>query len=124
RICFAISDLRGTREALTLKWNGTDLPLQPGARLEGFGTGLHAPVKLGSSDATSDFSLELTLNGSGGISFIPLGRQTTAQLESSWQAPGFFGAFLPVDRQIGANGFSATWKVSYYGRDFPQQWSS
>jgi inner membrane protein len=124
RVCFAISDLRGTREALTLKWGGADFPLQPGARLENFGTGLHAPVKLGADSGTMDFSLELTLNGSGGIAFVPLGRQTTVQLESPWPSPGFFGAFLPISREVGAGGFKSTWKVSYYGRDFPQQWST
>jgi inner membrane protein len=124
RVSFAISDLRGTREALTLKWAGADVPLQPGARLEGFGTGLHAPVKLAADGGALPFSLELTLNGSGGISFIPLGRQTTVELASSWTAPGFVGSFLPVSREVGVNGFKATWKVSYYGRDFPQQWSS
>ena len=122
RVCFAISDLRGTREALTVKWGGTDLPLQPGARIDGFGTGLHAPVKLESTGGQVDFSLDLTLNGSNGITFVPLGRQTTVQLQSPWSAPGFFGAFLPVNREVSASGFKATWKVSYYGRDFPQQW--
>lgn len=124
RVSFAISDLRGTREALTLKWAGTDVPLQPGARLEGFGTGLHAPVTLTANGGVLEFSLALTLNGSGGISFVPLGRQTSVQLASSWQAPGFFGSFLPITRDVGLDGFKATWKVSYYGRDFPQQWSS
>lgn len=124
RVSFAVSDLRGTREALVLKWGGMDAPLQPGARLEGFGSGLHAPVKLAADGGPQEFSLELTLNGSGGISFVPLGRQTSVQLGSSWQAPGFFGAFLPVTRQVGADGFKATWKVGYYGRDFPQQWSA
>lgn len=124
RVCFAISDLRGTREALTVKWGSTDLPLQPGARIDGFGTGLHAPVKLASTDGPVDFSLHLTLNGSNGITFVPLGRQTTVQLQSPWRAPGFFGAFLPVDRDVGASGFKATWKVSYYGRDYPQQWAT
>ena len=124
RVCFAISDLRGTREALVLKWGAGELALQPGARLEGFGTGLHAPVKVTPDGGAQDFSLELTLNGSGGISFVPLGRQTTVQLQSPWQAPGFVGAFLPVTRQVGSDGFKATWKVGYYGRDYPQQWTS
>jgi inner membrane protein len=124
RLCFAISDLRGTREALTVKWGGADLSLQPGARMDGFGTGLHAPIKLNPADGPVDFSLDLTLNGSGGITFVPLGRQTSVQLRSPWRAPGFFGSFLPVAREVGDAGFTATWKVSYYGRDFPQQWAS
>jgi inner membrane protein len=46
------------------------------------------------------------------------------KLASPWPAPGFQGAFLPVQREVTPGGFNATWQVSYYGRDFPQQWSS
>ncbi len=123
RVCLAISDLRGTREAITLRWGGDEVLLQPGAALEGFGPGLHAPVPLKVAGGALDFSLELTLNGSTGITFVPVARQTTVRLTSPWTAPGFFGAFLPQQRDIGAHGFGATWQVSYYGRDFPQQWT-
>jgi inner membrane protein len=123
RVCFAITDLRGTRDALTLRWDGTEVLLQPGAKLEGFGPGLHAPVPLAAGAGALDFALELTLNGSTGLTVVPVARQTTVRLRSPWAAPGFFGAFLPVERDIGAHGFNATWQVSYYGRDFPQQWT-
>jgi inner membrane protein len=124
RVSFALSDLRGTREALALKWAGTDVPLQTGARLDGFGAGLHAPVKIAAGAGPLDFSLELTLNGSGGLTVVPTGRKTTVKLASTWTAPGFSGAFLPVQRQVGANGFSATWQASHYGRDYPQEWAT
>jgi inner membrane protein len=123
RVCFAITDLRGTRDALSLKWGEADLPLQPGARLDGFGPGLHAPVKIASDGRGIAFALDLTLNGSGGLSLVPLGRQTTVNLASTWSAPGFQGAFLPVERSVTAQGFNANWQVSYYGRDYPQQWT-
>src|SRR3989475_7006461 len=38
--------------------------------------------------------------------------------------PAFRGAFLPADRSLRPDGFDATWKVSYYGRDYPQSWTS
>lgn len=123
RLCFAITDLRGTRDALALRWGAKDVPLQPGATIDGFGPGLHAPVSLAAGGA-AEFALELTLNGSGGLRFIPVGRQTAVRLTSTWPGPGFFGAFLPSEREIGSGGFNATWRISYYGRDFPQQWSS
>lgn len=124
RVGFAISDLRGTREALALKWKGADAPLQPGARLDGFGPGLHAPVKLISDGAALEFALELTLNGSEGLSVVPLGRQTDVRLSSAWPDPGFQGSFLPIRREVTPNGFEAVWQVSHYGRDFPQQWTN
>src|SRR5205823_12138586 len=38
--------------------------------------------------------------------------------------PAFRGAFLPADRSVRPDGFDAKWKVSYYGRDYPQSWTS
>ena len=122
RVSFAISDLRGTREALTLAWNGVEAPLHPGARLDNFTTGLHALVEHGGQAA--EFALALTLNGSDSLTVVPLGRDTRLQLNSTWADPSFMGAQLPVTREVGPEGFSAAWKVSYYGRDFPQQWTS
>lgn len=124
RVCFAVSDLRGTREALTLRWGGATLPLQPGARLDGFTTGLHAPVSLAASGGEVEFGFTLTLNGSEGFGVAPLGRDTRLRLTSPWPDPSFSGAFLPLRRDVSSEGFEAEWRVSYYGRSFPQQWTN
>lgn len=121
RVCFAISDLRGAQESLTLRWGEDEAGLQPGARLADMGAGVHAPVRLAGGEARA-FSLELTLNGSDGLRFVPLGRQTEVRLESAWANPSFGGAYLPVEREVGREGFRASWRMSYYGRSFPQQW--
>lgn len=122
RVCFFISDLRGTQESLALAWGDDVVALQPGARFGGMGGGVHAPVKL-TAGAGRKFSMELTLNGSDGLRFLPLGRQTEVKLASPWADPGFGGAYLPTEREVGPEGFQATWRASYYGRNFPQQWS-
>lgn len=125
RVCLAVSDLRGARESLVLTWDGTDLPLQSGARLDGFATGVHVPVTLAAEgDDTIDFEVNLTLNGSGNFSIVPVGRETRMQLASPWPDPSFNGAYLPTGHEIGAAGFTAAWQVSYYGRNFPQQWTT
>ena len=124
-VTLAVSDLRGTRESLVMDWNGTKRPLQPGSQLPGYTTGITAPL---ASDqpmaADSAFSIALDLNGSGGIFFAPFGMQNTVALKSNWPDPGFRGAFLPAERSVRPDGFDATWKVSYYGRDYPQRWTS
>jgi inner membrane protein len=83
---------------------------------------VQAPVKL-AAGAGREFALELGLNGSGALRFLPLGRQTDVSLASSWADPRFDGAYLPVEREVGLEGFRAKWGVSYYGRSFPQQWT-
>jgi inner membrane protein len=122
RVCVVISDLRGTQEDLLLKWGSDALALQPGARFSGMGAGVHAPVKLVAGEGRA-FSLELMLNGSEALRFLPLGRQTEVKLKSTWADPSFGGAYLPTEREVSPEGFSAAWRVSYYGRSFPQQWA-
>ena len=121
RVCFAISDLRGTQQDLAVAWGGEAVALQPGARFAGMGAGVHAPVRLTAGEGR-EFALELGLNGSGSLRFLPLGRQTDVKLVSTWVDPSFDGAYLPAEREVGPEGFRAVWGVSYYGRSFPQQW--
>ena len=125
-LTMAVSDLRGAKEAITTKWGGKDLPMAPCSKLAEFASGVH--VKVGKNSWESGqpvpFEIQLTLNGSTGIRFIPVGQQTQVQLSSPWADPSFSGAFLPVERKVGPDGFDAVWKVSYYGREFPQQWTS
>ena len=124
-VTLAVSDLRGTRESLMLDWGGKKIQLQPGSQLPGYTTGVTAPL---ASDqpiaAPMSFSIALDLNGSSGIFFAPFGVQNVVTLKSNWPDPGFHGAFLPSDRNVRSDGFDATWKVSYYGRDYPQRWTS
>jgi inner membrane protein len=124
-VTLAVSDLRGTREGLTLDWDGKKIQLQPGSQLPGYTTGVTA--QLGGDQPISgpaSFSIALDLNGSSGIFFAPFGIQNVVTLKSNWPDPGFRGAFLPADRTVRPDGFEAKWKVSYYGRDYPQKWTS
>jgi len=124
-VTFAVSDMRGTREGLVLDWNGTKRPLQPGSQVPGYTTGATALLELDQAiGAPANFSIALDLNGSGGIYFAPFGVRNDAELKSNWPDPGFHGAFLPAQRSVRADGFEARWKVSYYGRDYPQMWTS
>jgi inner membrane protein len=124
-VSFALNDLRGTREAIVLDWGGTKKPLLPGSQVPGYTTG--GTAMLGDAKpiaATVEFSIPLDFNGSDGIYFAPFGVQNEATLKSNWPDPKFLGAFLPSDRSVRDDGFDAKWKVSYYGRDYPQSWTS
>jgi inner membrane protein len=124
-VTLAVSDLRGTRESLMLDWGGKKIQLQPGSQLPGYTTGVTALLANDQPiTGPMTFSLALDLNGSSGIFFAPFGVQNVVTLKSNWPDPGFRGAFLPADRNVRADGFEATWKVSYYGRDYPQRWTS
>ena len=44
------------------------------------------------------------------------------QLASSWTTPSFDGAFLPDERTVTEDGFTADWRVLHLNRNYPQQW--
>ena len=121
----AINDLRGTREAIVLDWGGTKHPMLPGSQVPGYTTGATASLANDQPIANEiQFSIPLDFNGSEGIFFAPFGVQNEASLKSNWADPGFRGAFLSAERSVRPDGFDAKWKVSYYGRDYPQSWTS
>jgi inner membrane protein len=128
-VAFAIPDLRGVKETLNLKWGDQTHQLLPGSKLGGFQSGVLSGVfalvgNWRENKATIPFQFELSLNGSGGLGFAPVGSQSTVKLTSAWPDPSFFGSFLPAERKVTRDGFEATWQISYYGREFPQQWTS
>ena len=124
-VTIAINDLRGTRDAIALNWGGTEHPLLPASQVPGYTTGATASLGTDKPIASEiEFSIPLDFNGSEGIFFAPFGVQNEATLKSNWPDPGFRGAFLPAERSVRPDGFDAKWKVSYYGRDYPQSWTS
>ena len=124
-VSFAVNDMRGTREGIVLDWGGDRRPLLPGSQVPGYTTGATAMLGTDHPIGTAvDFSIAVDFNGSEGIFFAPFGVKNEATLKSNWPDPGFRGAFLPANRSVRPDGFDANWKVSYYGRDYPQQWSS
>ena len=124
-VTIAINDLRGTRDAIVLDWGGAEHPMLPGSQVPGYTTG--GTASLGSEQPIGteiQFSIPLDFNGSEGIFFAPFGVQNEATLKSNSSDVGFHGAFLPAERSLRSDGFDAKWKVSYYGRDYPQSWTS
>ncbi len=123
-LSLAISDLRGISSVVELNWNERKIPFSPGMenRLIGSnGISLNLPDSV-IRETPANFSINLNLKGSKSISFAPVGETTTVDLKSSWNDPGFQGLFLPANRDITQDGFTANWKVLNYNRDFPQSW--
>lgn len=123
-LAISITDLRGAKEAFDVTLGSQVYTLRPGSRLDGFPSGLHSPVKgLGSQPASIPFEMRVSLRGSRSLRLAPLGLNNNVKISSAWPDPSFQGAFLPTERKVGPEGFSARWQVSSYGRSFPQQWT-
>ncbi len=123
-LAVGIPDNRGIQKEIRLKWNGESLIFLPGVKnAQVFTSGIHVQLKnLGRGGATLAYDFRIDLRGSSSLSFAPLGKETIVEMESPWEHPSFFGAYLPATREISGKGFSASWKVSYFGRNIPQEW--
>jgi inner membrane protein len=121
-----VSDPRGIARRIALKWNGQDIALTPGVSDTGlFSSGSHAPAQFAATAPSGPvtFALDLDLNGTRDIRLLPGGSETSLQLTSSWRHPGFTGAPLPESHTINDQGFSASWRVPFFGRGFAAAWS-
>lgn len=124
-LVIGVSDLRGIEGEPKVTWDGTAHAFRPGATGDVVGNGMNAPVPLAADlNRPLPFSIELKTTGSRDWWATPLGKTTNATFTSPWRHPSFGGAYLPVERSIRADGFSARWNISYLGRDFPQAWKS
>ncbi|MDR5591004.1 cell envelope integrity protein CreD [Christiangramia sp. SM2212] len=72
-----------------------------------------------------DFRMNISVNGSSEISFIPIGKTTEAELSSNWNTNSFTGNFLPFNEdKMTDDGFNAKWKILDINRPFPQNFNN
>src|SRR6185369_17573208 len=74
-------------------------------------------------DFVGNTAIKITLKGSNRLSFNPTGKTTTVQLKGPWGNPSFDGEFLPENRTITEDAFTANWKILHFNRPFAQQWT-
>ncbi len=108
----AVSDARGIRHA-RLQLNGHGAALKPGTFHGHYPKGVHAALApVADWDAPLSADMELELVGTERLSIVPLGGANEVKWTSNWPHPSFEGRFLPAERDVGAQGFSASWRVS------------
>ncbi|MFT3675913.1 MAG: cell envelope integrity protein CreD [Chitinophagaceae bacterium] len=122
-VAMGVTDARGLREELQLKWNDSVYTLNPARFDTGFlKEGFSTPVSLAPGQTTT-FSAQVKLQGSGQLLFLPTGKSTDVKLSSVWKEPSFSGASLP-DYTLNDGGFTAQWKSLAHTRNFPQAWKN
>ncbi len=114
----SVGDARGIKEKPLGSGDGEKFELLP---VQG---GLGASIKLKNGAKSYSFTIELALNGSEKMLFAPLGEETKVTMKSNWNSPSFTGAFLPDDRTLTRDGFTAAWNVLRFNRNYPQMWTS
>ncbi len=122
-LTLGVADIRGINSPISIMFGGAKKEMLPGTNVTFLQTGAHASFPLPEQESIP-FSAEFELNGHESISFLPVGKQMTAAMKSSWPTPSFEGSFLPESHTINDDGFSASWEISNFSRPYPSQWSN
>ena len=123
-ISVGVSDMKGLKDQIAFQLNDQTIFAQSGLETRDvISTGVTIPMDLLNPNEKLAFSFNLELNGSRGISFAPIGKESQVTLRSAWSNPSFMGEFLPTDHTIDDAGFEASWKILHLNRNFPQKWT-
>ena len=116
-----LGDVRGIRSA-SVTVDGIDREVRSGSAV-GEATGLHAALpELPKDGAPVHAVVKLALVGTGSLAWTPVGDESTVDIDADWPHPSFAGQFLPVTREVTAQGFKAGWRVSSLASGAQQQY--
>ncbi|NVK52141.1 MAG: cell envelope integrity protein CreD [Flavobacteriaceae bacterium] len=129
KILLKTTNVKGVNSLLSVVINGKNYGLSSAAteRYNEYGyytleSSAVALKEIRKSKKPFSFSLDFSVRGSKEIRFIPIGKETTAQIASNWKTAKFMGEFLPYNPdKISENGFNAKWKILDINRPFSQQ---
>ena len=123
-ICFNITDLRGISEQINIVIGDSTYMFESGLDKNGLSNegGVHTFADLTSLTQNKNipYEIKIKLKGSQSLYFLPIGRTTKVDLKANWGTPSFVGNFLPTNRNITNNDFTAQWQVLNLNRNFPQ----
>ncbi len=118
-----ISDMKGIQDFIEILWNKETYSANPGVESKDvLFSGISINPLLKDGQTKYEFNVQINLNGSYGLFFVPVGKETRVELTSDWTNPSFKGTYLPENREINKKGFQAAWKVLHLNRNFPQRW--
>jgi inner membrane protein len=127
-VLVGVTDARGALADATLNVDGKTSTLAPAeiaqnmsfggdqgsqVRLTLFGSKIDGSVKPG---AQFKVTSALRFSGAQRIAVLAYGKTTHVTTQGDWRSPGFDGGFLPVNRTVSANGFTAEWSVPFIAR--------
>ena len=122
RVEMGLSDLRGIEGSVDITLGEKAYAFHSGA-----GRTLSEPVGLDQAlmdgETVVPFRLTYRVKGSSSLMVKPYGETTEVRMRSNCPDPSFTGDFLPSDREVTDDGFTARWAVSEINRGNPDDTS-
>ncbi len=124
-IAIGINDMRGIEKLPVIKYDNQAVEFESASAFPKL-LGSHLRTKemaIKNSGNEFDVDISLYLKGSSHMYFKPLGKYTEVNLKGNWPSPSFDGSFLPSERNVSEEDFSAKWHVLSHNRTYPQFWN-
>ena len=120
-----ISNLQGIKNQVVFNVDGKPQTVVAGIKNnELFSSGLTINYPIDPNCVKNyEFDFDLALNGTEGLYFTPIGKQTNIHLKSEWKTVSFVGDFLPNQRAVDQGGFDSQWSIFDYNRNYAQAWT-
>lgn len=117
-LVLSVSDVRGIKRLDAAKVNNRNVDWEPGTQtwMHGGGT-LMANVGTLAPGAELAVELSLRIGGMEQLSIVPVGDESRVDIESAWPHPAFVGQFLPEERSVTDEGFTARWMTTRFSTD-------
>lgn len=125
-LVMGISNLQGIKNKLVLTIDGNPQEVLAdvgGNDLIKSGVRVKMPLSPEEVGKSSNFNFDLVINGTDGLHFLPIGKQTNVHLKSTWKSVAYTGDYVPTEKTDIKNGIDAQWNVFDYNRTYTQVWT-
>ena len=125
-LAVGISDIRGIENALKLELGSQRLDFVPGSQVRWLGEGVHVTLPALDAKAPTEltFGFDLRLQGTGQLQVVPVGKTSKVSLAANWPHPSFVGNYLPAQREVTDQGFTANWQTSFFSTNLQEAMNS
>ena len=109
-----------------LSINGKDLSLSPIKydAISPFTTSVYYTLSGIDLKGKQSLSGKIDFQGGENIKIRPIATDNYFSMKSDWTSPSFSGGWLPKERNISENGFSAVWNIAGLSTVYPKSWLS
>ena len=128
KVSMGLSDLRGIDGAVEITLGDRSYSFHSGSGGKDFSrASLYEPIDLDRTvmdgKTVLPFRLSYHVRGSSSLMVRPYGETTEVRMHSNCPDPSFTGDFLPAEREVTDDGFTARWSVSEINRGNPDDTS-
>ena len=119
-----ISDIKGLSDFIKIDLGNQKITLEPNTKNTGiFENGVSKKINYTQLKTQPiSFKTAFIIKGAGELQFIPIAKQTKANIKSAWSSPSFNGEFLPDAKEKVKKGFNASWSIPLTQRMIPMSW--